>query len=94
MHSRRGLVSATIKAGGGMVYYAHMVEYGTGAHFIKPKNRKSLFIAGLFKEGVNHPGAKKQPFMRPALDTKATEAMEAVAQYVRDRIPVEAEKLK
>lgn len=92
--NRQGVVTASIKAGGGRVYYAHMVEYGTARHFIKPKNRKSLFIAGVFKEVIDHPGAKKHPFMRPALDGKAQEAVETAAQYVRDRLPTEVDKLK
>ena len=88
---RRGMVRASIKAGGkNHVYYAPMVEYGTARHLIKPKNRKSLFLAGIFKELVEHPGASKKPFMRPALDAKAVEAIEAFAGYVRERLNAEA----
>ena len=88
---KRGTVRASIKAGGkNHVYYAHMVEYGTARHLIKPKNRKSLFLAGLFKELVEHPGARKSPFMRPALDAKTMEAIEAFAGYVRERLDAEA----
>ncbi|MDE2466756.1 MAG: HK97 gp10 family phage protein [Alphaproteobacteria bacterium] len=85
--SRHGKITASIKAGGkGNVYYAPMVEYGTARHLIKPKNRKSLFIAGLFKELVEHPGATKKPFMRPALDAKCSEAADAIATYIRKRL--------
>ncbi len=92
MRTKRGVVQATIRAGGGKVYYAHMVEHGTASHFIKPKNRKSLFVAGLFKEVVDHPGAQKKPFMRPALDGKAGDAIQAVADYIHKRLPREIEK--
>jgi HK97 gp10 family phage protein len=92
--SKRGVVTASVKAGGGRAYYAHMVEYGTARHLIKPKNSKSLFIAGLFGEVVDHPGAQKKPFMRPALDGKSTDAIEAMANYIRDRLPIEVDKLK
>ncbi len=102
--TEKGKVKVAVKAGGGkgagkgkakdQVYYAHMVEFGTAAHFIKPKTSKSLFLAGLFKEGVNHPGAKAKPFMRPAMDGRAQDALQAVANYIAQRLPKEIEKLK
>ena len=92
MRSKHGHISATVKAGGGKVFYAAMVEYGTARHWIKPKNRKSLFVAGLMREAVDHPGAKKEPFMRPAIDGKAVEAIDAMAGYLRERIPKEIDK--
>ena len=92
---RGGKITASIKAGGkNRVYYAHMVEFGTARHLIKPKNRKSLFLAGLFKELVEHPGASKKPFMRPALDAKSQEAVEAMADYLRTRLATEIGSLK
>lgn len=94
MKVRKGKIQAFVKAGDKIAYYAHMVEYGTAAHLIKPKNRKSLFLAGVFKELVNHPGAQKKPFMRPAIDNKAQDGLEAMADYIRERIPKEVEKLK
>ncbi|MDO9053412.1 MAG: HK97 gp10 family phage protein [Gallionella sp.] len=93
--SQRGRVTATIKAGGkNGVFYAGMVEYGTARHLIKPKNRKSLLLAGVAREAVQHPGAKKKPFMRPALDGKAADAVETMADYARTRLPLEIEKMK
>lgn len=86
---QRGVPVATIKAGGsgkGGAFYAHMVEFGTAAHFIKPKKAKSLFIAGLLRDGVDHPGAKKTPFMRTALDTAAQAAILAFGEQVRKRL--------
>ena len=74
-------------------YYAHMVEFGTAAHWIKPKNRKSLFFAGLMREAVHHPGAKKKPFMRPAMDSKADAALIRMADYIRERLPKEFAKI-
>lgn len=92
MRTRRGVVTATIKAGSKKAYYAHMVEFGTALHFIKPKNRKSLFVAGLFKEVIDHPGAKRHPFMRPAIDGKKDEALQAIVDYMTTRIEKEAAK--
>ncbi len=93
MLSHRGRVQATIKAGGDKAWYAAMVEHGTARHWIKPKNRKSLFLAGLARRAVLHPGAKKQPFMRPAIDTKASEAIETFSAYLKNRLAkIEAKK--
>ena len=92
MRSKHGRISATVKAGNARAFYAHMVEFGTARHWIKPKNRKSLFVAGLLREAVDHPGAKKEPFMRPAIDGKADEAIDAMAVYLRNRIPKEIDK--
>ncbi len=86
MRSKRGHITATVKAGGKEAWYAHFVEYGTSRHFIKPKNRKSLFLAGLERKVADHPGAQRKPFMRPAIDAKREEATVAMAEYIRNRI--------
>jgi HK97 gp10 family phage protein len=88
-----GLITASVKAGNAQAFYAHMVEFGTARHFIKPKNRKSLFVAGLLRESVDHPGAKKKPFMRPAADGAASQAVDAIVQYLQNRIPNELNKV-
>lgn len=92
VRSRNGKVEATIKAGGKKAWYARLVEFGTAAHLIRPKNRKSLFFAALAREEVKHPGAKRKPFMRPALDTKAQQAIQTLADYIRNRLPKEFKK--
>lgn len=92
LQKKRGKVEATVKAGSKKAWYAHLVEFGTAAHFIKPKNRKSLFFAWLAKEVVNHPGAKRKPYMRPAFDGKAQSALQAMADYIRARLPKEIKK--
>lgn len=90
--SKRGVVTATVRAGaknkktGADAFYAHFVEFGTARHFIKPKAAASLFFAGLFGDVVDHPGAKKRPFMRPALDSTLSSATQAVAEYIRKRL--------
>jgi len=90
--SKRGKVSATVRAGGKKAFYAHMVEFGTARHFIKPKKRKSLFFAGIAREVVDHPGTSPKPFMRPALDNSQREAVDAAAAYIRARLAKEAAK--
>ena len=49
------------------VKYAHLVEFGTGPHVIRVKNAEAMGPGGQYGKVVNHPGAKPQPFMRPAM---------------------------
>lgn len=84
--SRRGVVTASIKAGGKHGFLAKWLEYGTAAHFIKPKNAKSLFFAGLMRDSVDHPGVKPKPFLRPALDSQAQAALLAVGEAIKKRL--------
>lgn len=70
-------------------FYAWMVEGGTEGHEIRPKNRKSLFIAGLFREQIQHPGAKARPYLGPALEAGALAAVEAM----RDALAAEIEAM-
>lgn len=90
--NKSGVVRAQLKAGNKVAWYAHLVEFGTARHWIKPKSRKSLFIAGLFKEAIDHPGARPKPFMRPAFDGKWRQAIDAMADYIRTRLPKELRK--
>lgn len=84
--SRRGVVRAVVKTSGKHAFLANWVEHGTAAHFIKPKKAKSLFIAGLLRNGVNHPGAKPKPFLRPALDSQSQAALLAVGEAIKKRL--------
>jgi HK97 gp10 family phage protein len=92
MRSKKGIVQAMVKAGNKDAWYAHLVEFGTARHWIKPKNRKSLVLAGLMRELVDHPGARPKPFMRPAFDAKAQAAIQAMADYMNKRLPKELRK--
>jgi len=50
----------------------------------------SLVIGGDFVgQSVSHPGAKPSPFMRPAIDSKASEALVAVGNQIRKRLTKE-----
>lgn len=97
---RKGGVEAYVRAGGRKnkskdkdqsAFYAQFVEFGTAYHPIKPKNKKALKFKA--KDGstrlasqVLHPGAKAQPFMRPAYDAKSEQAMYAVSNRIRQRL--------
>lgn len=83
-------------------YYATWVEYGTAAHKIaakyakalvlRPNKRATLGVAKrwmrgeLIVEGVDHPGSKPRPYMRPAMHNKAGAAVMAAAEYMRKRL--------
>jgi HK97 gp10 family phage protein len=84
-NKRTGYINFFVSAGDRKkgVFYAHMVEYGTRAHEIRPKNGKSLFFAGLLRQLVNHPGAKPSGFMRTAHDEGNQEALRLITDRVR-----------
>lgn len=90
--ARGGTITARVVAGGknrksgADVFYAHMVEGGTKPHEIKPRRHKSLFFSGLAREVVQHPGAKKQPFLAPALANHLRATLDAVGAYIRQRL--------
>lgn len=85
---------AAVKAGSKKAFYAHMVERGTKPHELAPKNRKAMLIGGgtalseglLIRASAEHPGARKHPFMRPAMDAKRSSAIAAVVSYLRGRL--------
>jgi HK97 gp10 family phage protein len=83
------------------LFYAKFFEFGTasyytgkgrskGAPYKIPKRPGVLKIGENFVTGqVTHPGIKPQPFMRPALDTKASEAIRTMQAYIKIRLPME-----
>lgn len=49
-------------------------------------NRAALKIGSWFAKSVRHPGASPRPFLRPALDARAQDALAAAAEYMRNRL--------
>lgn len=91
VRAKGGRVTASVKAGGKLkngadVWYATIVERGAVAHVIKAKKGGFLAIGGGVYRKVDHPGTKARPFMRPALDGRAQDAVVAVAEYMKDRL--------
>lgn len=98
--------TVTTKPGGGISvgyqnpFYAHFVEFGTAAHFVKSEKKKDFVLvpnkrasSGFAKRlsitsqiGKMHPGAKAHPFMRPALDARAQDAIVAAGEYIKKRL--------
>jgi HK97 gp10 family phage protein len=71
------------------VWWAHMVEKGTASHVIIPKRAGAMLLGGKGARPVDkvlHPGASPRPFMRPALDTQARNAVLAMGAYMRQRL--------
>lgn len=64
-------------------FYAHFTEYGTDPHNLGYKGK---YTTG---KGADHPGAKKSPYMRPALDSKAQQIInvmsEDLAKYIETK---------
>lgn len=59
----------------GAAPHAHLVEFGTKPHAIKPKDKKFLVFGNLFKrfaKSVQHPGSREIPFFRNAIRSKRT----------------------
>ena len=99
-NARKGIITATIKAGGRVkggsnkgktgsdrgAFYAHMVEFGTAAHLIRVAQAVALSIGGGFAKIVHHPGAQPHPFFRPAIASKTQAAIDAVPKYLAKRL--------
>ena len=90
--TEKGQVTSALIAGDKKAFYAHMVEFGTSAHLIKPKNKKSLLIGGKFAASADNPGAIEKPFMRPAFDAGYSESLAVVSEYIREHLPEELAK--
>lgn len=90
VRARSGWLTARIVAGRSVKkddpFYAWMVEGGTKAHEIRPKGKKSLFLAGVNREIVHHPGAKAHAFLGPALEAAADAALEAMRAELERQI--------
>lgn len=69
------------------VWYAHLIEFtGAIAHTITAKGKGVLYLFGVFRKSVPHPGFNAKPFMRPALDSKAQPAIIAAAEYMKKKL--------
>jgi HK97 gp10 family phage protein len=91
---KAGNVYSRVRAGDKVAFYAHLVEFGTGAHKIGAKSGKFLSINGRLVRTANHPGARGKPFMRPAMDGRAGAALDAMRGYLAERIDREIAKIK
>lgn len=90
--AKGGRVTASVKAGGKLknganVWYAHIIEFtGAKAHKIDAKLGSALSFAGGKYKSVDHPGMNAKPFMRPAFDSQAANAIQAAGEYIKQRL--------
>lgn len=56
--------------------HAHLVEGGTRAHIIraKPGHKLKLFGGKIFRESIDHPGSKPNPFFKSGIAASRTQA--------------------
>lgn len=84
--TKGGKVTASIKTKGKHGYIARWLEYGTRPHVIEGRDGGNLAFEGGAYRSVNHPGIRPTPFMRPAMDSKAGEAVVAVGEAIKNRL--------
>jgi HK97 gp10 family phage protein len=80
------MVSASVKVGNFVAWYAHLVEFGTRAHTEHAHRGGAMRFGSVVTQVVHHPGTSPQPFMRPAADAKFGEAVAAVTKKIRERL--------
>lgn len=80
---RRGKIARSARA------YAHFVEFGTRPHSV---GKGSKLVRGV-NIGLRHPGARPQPFLRPAFDTKKVVALRTIEGRMRREVAAETAKL-
>jgi hypothetical protein len=78
-----GTVTASVKARGEHAYIANWIEYGVAAHGVKKGADRSK---GTGQDGKLHPGFTERPFLRPAMDTRAADALLAVGESLKERL--------
>lgn len=87
-HLRRS-IAHKIKATEGEVHtsnlvYAPVVEKGSKAHVIKPKNGKALYWKGANHpvRSVKHPGTKPKPYLIPAFEEEKPKFIENLKKVI------------
>ncbi len=93
---RKNLYSVTYLVGLNkkMAWYGRLVEMGAGAHVIKIKRKQTLTIGDqAIGTEINHPGVvNRKPFMRPAIDNYADQAIAAMKndliQGIEKNLPI------
>jgi HK97 gp10 family phage protein len=82
-----GQIVARVRLSGKHAFLGRFMEYGVLPHLIFVKGKGSLVIDGVpIGKQVLHPGFAARPFMRPALDSKAQEAVQAFGDYLTRNI--------
>ena len=67
------------------IKYAIIVEKGSKAHVIRPKNKKALYWEGASRpvKMVNHPGSRAKPFLIPAFESEKDKFIENLKEAIK-----------
>ena len=81
--TKMGDLEATIHTSN--VKYAVIVEKGSKAHVIHPKNKKALYWKGAKRpvKLVNHPGSKAKPYLEPAFESEKDKFIENLKEAIK-----------
>ena len=81
--TQMGDLEATIHTSN--VKYAVIVEKGSKAHVIRPKNKKALYWEGASRpvKMVNHPGSKAKPYLIPAFESEKDKFIENLKEAIK-----------
>ena len=81
--TKMGDLEATIHTSN--VKYAVIVEKGSKAHIIRPKNKKALYWKGAKRpvKLVNHPGSKAKPYLEPAFESEKDKFIENLKEAIK-----------
>ena len=81
--TQMGDLEATIHTSN--VKYAAIVEKGSKAHIIRPKNKKALYWKGATRpvKQVNHPGSKAKPYLEPAFESEKDKFIENLKEAIK-----------
>ena len=81
--TKMGDLEATIHTSN--VKYAVIVEKGSKAHIIRPKNKKALYWKGASHpvKQVNHPGSKAKPYLIPAFESEKDKFIENLKEAIK-----------
>ncbi len=79
-------LTVTMHAGDAKAWYASLVEFGTKAHIIEPKQAggKLRLLGGRFVEEADHPGGTASPYFFPAYRFGKKRAKSRLARAVRN----------
>jgi len=70
-------------------WYAAFQEFGAVPHTVKIKSKQILADGGeVFGREIRHPGVRKDPFVRPAVDDHEAEIKSAMMSVIRRRLGV------
>jgi HK97 gp10 family phage protein len=84
-NTKHGQIIAKVRLKGRHAFIGKFMEYGVLPHQIWAKGKGSLVIDGVaIGKQVWHPGHAPRPFMRPALDSRAAQAVEVIGDYLRN----------